>query len=104
MGGNTNGEAVSDLIKFILKQRWWVKALAVVALVVGGWWLFHGGPAAGNGTTFTARRGDLEINVLEGGSVEALDSQDFKCEVRGYQGVKILKIVEEGYQVTEEDV
>ncbi len=27
-----------------------------------------------------------------------------KCEVRGYQGVKILKIVEEGYQVTEDDV
>ena len=104
MGGNANGQTVNDMIKFILKQKWWVKALAAAALVVGGWWLFHGGPAAGNGTTFTARRGDLEINVLEGGSVEALDSQDFKCEVRGYQGVKILKIVEEGYQVTEEDV
>ena len=41
--------------------------------------------------------------MLEGGSIEALESQDVKCEVRGYR-VKILKIVEEGYQVTEEDV
>jgi multidrug resistance efflux pump len=54
---------------------------------------------------FTARRGPLEINVLEGGSLQALESQEAKCEVRvGYQGTKILKIVEEGYQVTEDDL
>jgi multidrug resistance efflux pump len=47
----------------------------------------------------------LEINVLEGGSLQALESQEAKCEVRvGYQGTKILKIVEEGYQVTDDDV
>ncbi len=51
-----------------------------------------------------ARRGPLEINVLQGGALEALESQAVKCEVRGYQGVKILRIVEEGYQVTEEDL
>lgn len=60
----------------------------------------HNGPVA----TFTARRGPLEINVLQGGAIEALESQAVKCEVRGYQGVKILKIVEEGYQVTDADV
>ncbi len=43
--------------------------------------------------------------MLEGGSLQALESQEIKCEVRvGYQGTKILKIVEEGYFVTEEDV
>ncbi|MEK7707023.1 MAG: efflux RND transporter periplasmic adaptor subunit [Verrucomicrobiota bacterium] len=52
-----------------------------------------------------SRRGPLEITVLEGGSLQALESQESKCEVRvGYQGTKILKIVEEGYLVTEEDV
>lgn len=56
------------------------------------------------GSTFTARRGTLRITVPIGGSTEALESQEIKCEVKGYQGVKILKIVEEGYQVTEEDV
>src|SRR5512144_1048634 len=61
--------------------------------------------SADEGVTFAARRGPLDITVLEGGSVQALESQEIKCEVRvGYQGLKILKIVEEGYQVTEDDV
>jgi multidrug resistance efflux pump len=55
--------------------------------------------------TFAARRGPLNITVLEGGSVKAVESQEIKCEVRvGYQGLKILKIVEEGYEVTAEDI
>ena len=37
--------------------------------------------------------------------MQALDSQELKCEVRvGYQGTKILKIVDEGYLVTDDDV
>src|SRR6185295_19737845 len=36
---------------------------------------------------------------------QALESQEIKCEVRvGYQGTKILRIVEEGYLVTDDDV
>src|SRR5260221_706909 len=47
----------------------------------------------------------LDITVLEGGSMQALESQEIKCEVRvGYQGTKILKIVDEGYLVSEDDV
>ncbi len=57
-----------------------------------------------NGLTFTARRGDLEITVLEGGALEALQSQEIRSRVRDRSGVKILSIVEEGYRVTEEDV
>jgi len=53
--------------------------------------------------TFVARRGPLEITVLEGGSVQALESQEVKCEVRS-ASTKIVKIVEEGYLVTEEDI
>jgi len=84
---------------------WWVWAgLAGFALVLVIWlW-----PEPGNdqtAVTFAVSRGPLAINVIEGGSIEALESQDIKCEVRGsYQGVKILKIVDEGYQVTPEDV
>ena len=88
----------------ILKLPWWLKLglLAVAAVVAWGFW--HSREGGTVSAMFTVRRGPLEINVLEGGSAEALESQDFKCEVRGYQGVKILKIVEEGYQVTEDDV
>ena len=79
---------------------------AVLLLIVGGVLYFGGaGKAPRNGLTFAARRGPLDISVLEGGSIQALESQEIKCEVRvGYQGTKILKIVEEGYQVTDEDV
>ena len=95
----------TKLSAFVRRQpRWRIGAvLLILALVVV--WLRGGGKSANNGAMFTARHGPLDISVLEGGSIQALESQEIKCEVRvGYQGTKILKIVEEGYQVTEEDV
>lgn len=92
------------MLRRILKLPWWLTLGLLVAAGVVAWALLRGGAGASVSATFTVRRGPLEINVLEGGSAEALESQDFKCEVRGYQGVKILKIVEEGYQVNDDDV
>lgn len=91
---------------FLRRQPRWRLALAVVIVIAGAWFVWQRGATGdGNSPTFTARRGPLEITVLEGGSLQALESQEIKCEVRvGYQGTKILKIVEEGYLVTEEDV
>lgn len=54
--------------------------------------------------TFAARSGQLDITVLEGGSLEALQSQEIRSRVKGREGVKILNIVEEGYRVTPADV
>ncbi|MDF1815452.1 MAG: HlyD family efflux transporter periplasmic adaptor subunit [Verrucomicrobiales bacterium] len=48
-------------------------------------------------------RGDLEIVVLEGGSLNALNSLELKSQVQGRES-KILSIIEEGYEVTAEDV
>ncbi len=104
MGGDPGGQRVTALFKFMLRQPLWTKAAVVLAVVAAAWLTFGRGRQAGPGVLFASRRGDLVISVLEGGSVEALESQDFKCEVRDHQGVKILKIVEEGYQVTEDDV
>ena len=87
-----------------LKLPRWAKVLGIVLLVLGGYFFLRRGEQAPSGTIFVARRGPLEITVLEGGSLEAMESQDVKCEVRGYQGVKILKIVEEGYLVSESDI
>jgi RND family efflux transporter MFP subunit len=98
------GAAEQTVKRFLSRQPLWLKALAVLALAAGAWFVFKPAKSESGGVTFAARRGPLEIAVLEGGSVEALESQDVKCEVRGYQGVKILKLVEEGYQVIEDDV
>ena len=77
---------------------------AVVLTAMGLTIVLSRGDSDGHYTTFAVRRGALDVKVLEGGNVEALESQEIKCEVRGWQGVKILFIVEEGYYVTEEDV
>src|SRR5881396_496960 len=95
----------NKLQAFIKRQSRWRFAGVVLILVLTGVWFKGGGKSAASGSTFVARRGPLAISVLEGGSIQALESQEIKCEVRvGYQGTKILKIVEEGYQVTEDDL
>lgn len=97
---------LNNAITFIRRQpRWRVVVAAVLVVAVGFWWVKRGAGSSSKALTFAARRGPLEITVLEGGSLQALESQEIKCEVRvGYQGTKILKIVDEGYLVTEEDV
>jgi multidrug resistance efflux pump len=88
------------------RAAWWLAVIPGLALVGALLWYFASGTKhAAPGLTFVARRGPLDITVLEGGSVQAAESQEVKCEVRvGYQGTKILKIVEEGYQVTDDDI
>ena len=54
--------------------------------------------------TFVAQRGSMDIKVIEGGSIEATQAQVIKSKVQNQGGTTILRIVEEGYQVTEEDV
>jgi multidrug resistance efflux pump len=84
----------------------WLWAVAVIIVVGAVVWLRPGGHKELDAATFAARRGPLDITVLEGGSVKAVESQEIKCEVRSmnYNGIKILKIVEEGYEVTDDDI
>jgi RND family efflux transporter MFP subunit len=99
-------QKLNDAVNFIRRQpRWRLVLAAALILAAGIWWWRAGASKTAAIPTFAARRGPLEITVLEGGSLQALESQEIKCEVRvGYQGTKILKLVEEGYLVTEEDV
>ncbi|MBI2947121.1 MAG: HlyD family efflux transporter periplasmic adaptor subunit, partial [Verrucomicrobia bacterium] len=85
------------------EQRWLWGAGAIALILALYGWLGRPKPDA-IGSTFVARRGPLQISVLEGGSIEARESQEIRSEVKGPQGTKILSIVEEGYLVTEEDV
>ncbi|MEK7795632.1 MAG: HlyD family efflux transporter periplasmic adaptor subunit, partial [Candidatus Hydrogenedentota bacterium] len=77
----------------------------LLAIAGGYYWLKGGGADSGElAATFEARRGPLDITVLEGGSINAMESQEIRSSVEGREGVKILSIVSEGYLVTEEDV
>lgn len=51
-----------------------------------------------------AQKGDLVIDVLEGGNIQALNFLEFRNDVKSPNGVKILEIIDEGYYVTEDDV
>lgn len=77
-----------------------IGAILVIAVV---YFLF---PSASkvDEATFTAVRGTMSIDVLEGGTIEATQAQIIKSRVEGRDGTTILRIIEEGYQVTEEDV
>jgi len=95
------------------ESQWWKRAgrflfvLALVGAVIyaGNWALSRRGGAQMNGQAFAkVVRGDLEITVLEGGNVNALESLELKSQVQAREGAKILSIVEEGYEVTAEDV
>ena len=100
-------QKLSKLPALIRNQpRWWLLATALLLLVAGALVVWNSGrKATARAPVFEARRGPLDITILEGGSLQAIDSQELKCEVRvGYQGAKILRMVEEGYFVTEDDV
>src|SRR3954453_11607841 len=97
------GNFVAQLKKGL---RWrFVVPIGAAVLVAATLWLRVGRGKEGQAAAFTARKGPLNITVLEGGSVRAVESQEVKCEVRvGYQGIKILNIVDEGYEVTDDDI
>lgn len=65
-------------------------------------WLAGGSKAAAQVPTFTVQRGPLEINVLQGGEIRALQNLELKSEIE--IPTKILSLIPEGYLVTEEDV
>lgn len=84
-------------------QRWPIVVPGLLLLVFLVVWWARPAPLL-NSATFAVRRGPLQISILEGGSIESRQAQEVRSEIKGYQGTKILSIVEEGYLVTEEDV
>lgn len=48
------------------------------------------------------QKGDIQINVLQGGEIRALQNYEVKSEIE--LPTKILSLIPEGYRITEEDV
>lgn len=75
----------------------------VSVLAVIGWWSMSGGGAAAEKVpTRIVQRGPLEITVLQGGEIRALQNNEVKSEIE--IPTKILSLIPEGYLITEEDV
>jgi multidrug efflux pump subunit AcrA (membrane-fusion protein) len=84
-----------------------IKGLMILAgigvLIAAGWSFMSGGSAeVGQVPTFVVQRGPLEINVLQGGEIRALQNTEVKSEIE--IPTKILSLIPEGYLITEDDV
>jgi len=78
-----------------------IAAVSVLAAV--GWWSLSGGGAAAEKVpTRLVQRGPLEITVLQGGEIRALQNNEVKSEIE--IPTKILSLIPEGYLITEEDI
>ena len=75
----------------------------IAVLTIGGWWTMSGGGVTAEKVpTFIVQRGPLEINVLQGGEIRALQNNEVKSEIE--IPTKILSLIPEGYLITEEDI
>ncbi|MCP4643408.1 MAG: HlyD family efflux transporter periplasmic adaptor subunit [bacterium] len=85
------------------KGRWRI-GLVILVLAAGAYYLAQPRTSEkDSGVTFEAHRGNLAITINEGGEAVSLQPQRVKCEVDGHQ-IKILRLVEEGYRITQEDI
>lgn len=80
--------------------------LVASALGVTGWfgwrWFAGSGGSTQEVPVFAVQRGLLEINVLQGGEIRALENLEIKSEIE--IPTKILSLIPEGYLVSEDDV
>lgn len=83
-------------------KRWWIIGGTLAAVGLGAWVLKPGGTASTDVPTFAVQRGNLQINVLQGGEIRALKNFEVKSEIE--YPTKIMSLIPEGYMVTEEDV
>ncbi len=75
----------------------------VSVLAVVGWWsMSGGGTTAEKVPTRIVQRGPLEISVLQGGEIRALQNNEVKSEIE--VPTKILSLIPEGYMITEDDI
>jgi len=87
------------------KHMWWISLAVLIGV---GLMIFKPFGKSGDSVSTipeaAVQQGDLVIDVLEGGNIQALESLEVRNMVKATAGVKILEIADEGYEVTAEDV
>ncbi len=86
------------------KANWkiWI-IIGGLALGVVAWMTLSGDGATNEEVpTFTAQLGPLQVDVLQGGEIRALQNFEVKSEIE--IPTKIISIIPEGYLITEDDI
>jgi HlyD family secretion protein len=104
MGGRIEeGETEGRMMKKGKTITWLVLSTITAGIAWLAWGWFAGTSVSDvEVPTFAVQRGALEINVLQGGEIRALQNLELKSEIE--IPTKILSLIPEGYLVTEEDV
>ena len=81
----------------------WLTGVATVTALGAAYLFFGRGTAAVQEVpVFNAQKGPLQISVLQGGEIRALQNLELKSEIE--TPTKILSLIPEGYYVTEDDI
>lgn len=90
------------MIKLIRSKTGFVGA-ATVAVALCVWFIVGKGDAkVADVPLIPVQKGTIQINVLQGGEIRALQNHEVKSEIE--LPTKILSLVPEGYRITEKDV
>ncbi len=83
--------------------KWLIIAAVCTTIGYAGWRMLAGSGAIDDTVPTTAvKRGPLQISVLQGGEIRALENLEIKSEIE--IPTKILSLIPEGYLISEEDV
>lgn len=83
-------------------KLWLAGALAVVTLIASMLFFGRGEASVQDVPVFAVQKGPLQVDVLEGGEIRALENFEVKSEIE--IPTKIISLIPEGYLITEDDV
>lgn len=85
------------------KPKFWLAgAVAVVTLIASLYFFGRGEASVQDVPVFAVQKGPLQVDVLQGGEIRALQNFEVKSEIE--IPTKIISLIPEGYLITEEDV
>ncbi len=90
------------MIKFFRKKPI-LLAVVTLAVIITAWFITRRGKTdAATMPMISVQKGDMQINVLQGGEIRALQNYEVKSEIE--LPTKILSLIPEGYRITPDDV
>lgn len=85
------------------KPKFWLAGAVAVVTLIASLYFFGGGEASVQDVpVFAVQKGPLQVDVLQGGEIRALQNFEVKSEIE--IPTKIISLIPEGYLITEEDV
>lgn len=87
----------------LIRSKTGIVGLTTLVAAFGVWFITgRGDNTASDVPMIPVQKGTLQINVLQGGEIRALQNYEVKSEIE--LPTKILSLIPEGYRITEEDV